>query len=133
MLRIELINMKPIFSKGHSPFRIRTDAGTRRYSLVTNVHLPCTVGILTGIASKPKAFGLRKEAAHPNTMGAVVFGTSRCYVVVGTWVHAINASSTPSHATHVFGERCINNVWQLVLLPKQGAVAGGAVTVYYSF
>ena len=78
--------MNPIFGIGHATFRIRTDAGTRRYSLVANGHLPPTAGIMTGIQSRTLASGRRVEAANPNSMGPVVFGAARSYKILDTWV-----------------------------------------------
>ena len=133
MLRADIFNMNPIFRLGDTSFRIKTDAGSRRYSLVSNGDLPPPVGIMTGIPSRTLASGRRVEAANPNSMGPVVFGAARSYKVLDTWVYSINSSGHPALATHAFGERKINNVWQLVLIPRLGVAAGGEVTVYYEF
>ena len=133
MLRIEICNLNPFLNLGHVPFDITTFTGPRRHSLVTNGPLPRHIGILTGISAKTTASGLRVEAANPNVMGPVVFGVSRSYVIVNTWVYSINASATPGQATHAFAERRINNVWQLVLMPVLGAAAGAEIFVYYRF
>ena len=126
--------MNTIFNIGWTTFRIRTDAGIRRHSLVANAALPANVGILTGVESRPESYGRRKENANPNSMGPVVFGKGlRCYFILYTWVYSINSSSTPALATHAFGERRINGKWQLVLVPNLGVQAQSQVTVYYPF